>query len=144
MKKLLFIIIAACGMHATNAQIKKVPTRPVPKIPNSFLQKPTVVVSRTMGNYPEGAVNVRVWIEDAGESGYQVKFSANNRIERMEINRSEPQQVLNTLTLAPNQTAGSFNMDAPAYKGSNTYRIVFYGPNLPKGMWTALIQRKVS
>ena len=144
MKKLLFIIIAACGMYAADAQVINVPGRPT-KIPKSvFSSNPTVVVSRTMGNYPEGAVNVRVWIEDAGESGYQVKFSANNRIERMEINRSEPQQVLNTLTLAPNQTAGSFNMDAPAYKGSNTYRIVFYGPNLPKGMWTALIQRKVS
>ena len=80
MKKLLFIIIAACGMYAADAQVINVPGRPT-KIPKSvFSAAPTVIVSRTMGNYPEGAVNVKVWIENAGESGYQVKFSADNRI----------------------------------------------------------------
>ncbi|MEJ7674295.1 MAG: hypothetical protein WKF59_16770 [Chitinophagaceae bacterium] len=79
-----------------------------------------------------------------GKKAYEVKFASNTAIEKVEVNRSQPEQILNTITLAPDQVAGSFYMDAPSYQGSNTYRIVFYAPGLPKGIWTALIQRKKS
>ena len=145
MKKILFIAIATCGMYAAGAQVSKVPGTPPPRYQNTVIStKPTVVVSRTMGNHPERNVTVRVWLEDAGDKGFEVKFAANTPIEKLEINRSQPQQLLNTLLLAADQSSGSFYMDAPSYQGSNTYRIVFYTPGMPKGVWTALIQRKVS
>jgi len=144
MKKFLFIAIAACGMYAADAQTNKVATRPTPRHQNSVdSTKPTVVISRTMGNYPDRKFLVRVWVEK-GEKGYEVKFASNTAIEKVEVHRSQPNQILNTITLAPDQVAGSFYMDAPSYQGSNTYRIVFYAPGLPKGIWTALIQRKKS
>ena len=145
MKKILFIAIATCGMYAAGAQVSKVPGTPPPRYQNTVIStKPTVVVSRTMGNHPERNVTVRVWLEDAGDKGFEVKFAANTPIEKLEINRSQPQQLLNTLLLAADQLSGSFYMDAPSYQGSSTYRIVFYTPGMPKGVWTALIQRKVS
>lgn len=145
MKKFLFIAIATGGMFTADAQVSKVPGKPTPRYQNTVTStKPTVVVSRTMGNHPERNVTVRVWLEDAGDKGFEVKFAANTPIEKLEINRSQPQQVLNTLTLGEGQTTGSFYMDAPSYQGSNTYRIVFFAPSMPKGVWTALIQRKKS
>jgi hypothetical protein len=144
MKKFLFIAIAACGMYAADAQSSKVPTRSAPRHQDSVdSTKPSVVISRTMGNYPEKKLFVRVSIVE-GEKGFEVKFSSNTAIEKVEVNRSQPEQILNTITLAPDQVAGSFYMDAPSYQGSNTYRIVFYAPGLPKGIWTTLIQRKKS
>lgn len=145
MKKFLFIAIATGGMFTADAQVSKVPGKPTPRYQNTITStKPTVVVSRTMGNHPEKNVTVRVWLEDAGDKGFEVKFAANTPIEKLEINRSQPQQVLNTLTLSADQSSGFFYMDAPSYQGSNTYRIVFFAPGMPKGVWTALIQRKKS
>ena len=145
MKKILFIAIAACGMFAADAQIIKVPKGPIPKIPGSILKTaPSVVVNRTSGNYPDSLMRVAVSIEDAGEQGYRVNFQSGIPLERVEINMSEPKQDMNTYYFGDDKTSGYFFMDAPVYKGSNTYRLVFYAPGYPKGMWTSMIQRKKS
>ena len=145
MKKLLFIAIAACGIYSAGAQVSKVPKSPVPKIPKSAIAvKPTVVGSRTTGNYPNVIMRVIVWVEDAGEKGFDVKFQSSIPLELVEINMSDPKQAMNTLTPGEDKTTGHFYMDAPVYKGSNIYRLVFYAPGYPKGMWTEMIQRKVS
>ncbi|MEJ7674294.1 MAG: hypothetical protein WKF59_16765 [Chitinophagaceae bacterium] len=69
MKKFLFIAIAACGMYAADAQSSKVPTRPTSRHQDSVdSTKPSVVTSRTMGNYPDKKLSVRVWVEK-GEKG---------------------------------------------------------------------------
>ncbi len=145
MKKLLLIAIAACGISSTNAQVTNVPNKPITKIPKSVIStSPTVVVNRTMGNYPDVVMRVVVSIEDAGEQGYKVNFQSSIPLEKMEINMSDPKQDMNTLTLAAGQSSGYFFMDAPVYKGSNTYILRFYAPGYPKGMWTTAIQRKKS
>lgn len=145
MKKLLCIAIAACGIYSAGAQVSKVPKSPVPKIPKSAIAvKPTVVGSRTTGNYPNVIMRVIVWVEDAGEKGYAVKFQSSIPIETVEIQMSDPKQAMNTLTLGGDQMTGYFYMDAPVYKGSNTYLLRFYAPGHPKGMWTSMIQRKAS
>lgn len=143
MKKLLAIAFVCFTIHSANAQVTK-PNKPVTKIPKQLIiTKPTVVVNRTTSNYPDVVMRVDVTIEDAGEKGFQVKFQSGIPIEKLEISRLDPKQIMNTLTLAANQTSGSFYMDAPSYNGSNTYSIVFYAPGMPKGIWTTLIQRKV-
>lgn len=145
MKKLFLIAIAACSIYSAGAQVSKVPKSPVPKIPKSAIAvKPTVVGSRTTGNYPNVIMRVIVWVEDAGEKGFDVKFQSSIPLELVEINMSDPKQAMNTLTPGEDKTTGHFYMDAPVYKGSNTYRLVFYAPGYPKGMWTAMIQRKAS
>ncbi len=131
-------------MYAADAQSNKVPANPPlrPQL-SVFSTKPTVVISRTMGNFPDRNLSVRVWIEEV-DKDYQVKFASNTVIEKVEVNRSQPEQQLNTIMLAPGQTVGSFYMGAPSYQGSNTYRIEFYAAGLSKAIWTALIQRKKS
>ncbi len=142
MKELLTIVLVCLSIHPVIAQVTK-PNKPITKIPKTLIvAKPTVVVNRTTSNYPDVLMRVDVTIEDAGEKGFEVKFQAGMPIERLEISRLEPKQIMNTLTLAANQTSGSFYMDAPSYTGSNTYSIVFYAPGLPKGIWTTLIKRK--
>jgi hypothetical protein len=89
-------------------------------------------------------MRVIVTIEDAGEQGYKVNFQSSIPLERVEINMSDPKQVMNTHYLEAGKRSGYFFMDAPAYKGSNTYHLVFYAPGYPKGMWTSMIQRKKS
>ena len=142
MKKTFFIAIAACSMYAANAQIIATPKGPILK--SIISTAPTVVVNRTSGNYPEVIMRVVVWVEDAGEKGYAVKFQSSIPIETVEIQMSDPKQAMNTLTLGGDQMTGYFYMDAPVYKGSNTYLLRFYAPGHPKGMWTSMIQRKAS
>ena len=72
MKKTFFIAIAACSMYAANAQIIATPKGPILK--SIISTAPTVVVNRTSGNYPEVIMRVVVWVEDASEKGYDVKF----------------------------------------------------------------------
>jgi hypothetical protein len=145
MKQFLFIAIAACGMYAADAQIIKVPKGPIPKIPSSIIMTaPSVVVNRTSGNYPDVTMRVIVTVEDAGEQGYQVNFQSGIPLERVEITRSEPTQIMNTYYFGDDKTSGYFFMDSPAYKGSNTYILSFYAPGYPKGMWSTAIQRKKS
>ena len=145
MKKAIFIALAVCGMYAADAQIMKVPKGPIPKLPKSILMPaPTVVVNRTMGNYPDVIMRVIVSIEDAGEQGYRVNFQSGIPLERVEINMSEPKQVMSTYYFGEDKTSGYFFMDSPAYKGSNTYILRFYAPGYAKGMWSTAIQRKVS
>jgi len=148
MKKLLFIAIAAYSMFSANAQIINAPKGPVSKIPqipkSIIVTAPTVVANRTMGNYPDVTMRVVVWVEDAGEQGFDVKFQSSIPIETVEIQMLDPKQALNTLTLGGDKMSGHFYIDAPVYKGSNTYLLRFYAPGYPKGMWTAMIQRKAS
>ena len=145
MKKLFLIAIAACSLYSATAQVIKMPNGQIPKIPKSVVStSPTVVANRTSGNYPEVTMRVIVWVEDAGEKGYAVKFQSSIPIETVEIQMSDPKQAMNTLTLGGDQMTGYFYMDAPVYKGSNTYLLRFYAPGHPKGMWTSMIQRKAS
>jgi hypothetical protein len=146
MKKALFIAITFCSIYSANSQvITTVPKGPIPKLPKSILMPaPTVVVNRTMGNYPDVIMRVIVSIEDAGEQGYKVNFQSGIPLERVEINMSEPKQAMDTYYFGEDKTSGYFFMDSPAYKGSNTYILRFYAPGYPKGMWTTAIQRKVS
>ena len=142
MKKLLFIAIAACSMYAASAQIIATPKGPILK--SIISSVPTVVVNRTTGNYPEVIMRVIVWVEDAGEKGYDVKFQSSIPLEKVEINMADPKQAMNTLILGEDKMSGHFYMDAPVYKGSNTYLLRFYAPRYNKGMWSTVIQRKVS
>ncbi len=144
MKKLLFIAITFCSIYSANSQVITAPKGPT-KIPKSIITtEPSVVVNRTMGNYPEVIMRVIVTVEDAGELGYKVNFQSGIPLERVEIKRSEPTQIMNTYYFGDDKTSGYFFMDAPTYKGSNTYILVFYAPGYPKGMWTTAIQRKKS
>lgn len=144
MKKLFFIAIAACTTYAANAQIV-MPKGPITKIPKSIVPvTPSVVVSRTTGNYPEVTMRVVVSVEDVGEKGFKVNFQSSIPLEKVEISMSEPKQEMNTLFLGEDQSSGYIFIDAPVYKGSNTYLLRFYAPGYPKGMWSAAIQRKVS
>ncbi len=146
MKKALFIAITFCSIYSANSQvITTVPKGTIPKLPKSILMPaPTVVVNRTMGNYPDSLMRIAVSIEDAGEQGYRVNFHSSIPLERVEIMMSQPTQVMNTQYFGDDKTSGYFYMDSGAYKGSNTYILRFYAPGLPKGMWTTAIQRKVS
>ncbi len=145
MKKLLLIAIAFCSIYSANSQVIAAPKGPITKIPKSVIViQPSVVANRTMGNYPDVSFRVDVSIEDAGEQGYKVNFQSSIPLERVEINMSDPKQDMNTLYLNAGQSSHYFFMDAPVYKGSNTYRLDFYAPGYPKGMWTAMIQRKAS
>lgn len=144
MKKLLIIAIVCLTVKTAAAQVVVKPGNTIPKVPKTLIAtKPTVVVNRTTSNYPDVVMRVDVTIEDAGEKGFEVKFQSGMAIERVEISRLDPKQIMNTLTLAANQTTGSFYMDASSYKGSNTYSLVFYVAGMPKGIWTTLIKRKV-
>lgn len=142
MKRLLFIAIAACSMYVANAQIIKTPNGPILK--PIISTTPTVVVNRTTGNYPEVTMRVVVWVEDAGEKGYDVKFQSSIPLDKVEINMADPKQDMNTLILGGDKMSGHFYLDAPVYKGSNTYLLRFYAPRYPKAMWSTAIQRKVS
>jgi len=145
MKKALFIAIAFCSIYSANSQIIATPKGPITKIPRSVIViQPSVVENRTSGNYPDVSMRVDVSIEDAGEQGYKVIFQSSIPLERVEITRSEPTQIMNTLYLGADQSSGYFFMDAPAYKGSNNYLLRFYAPGYPKGMWSSMIQRKKS
>ena len=145
MKKALFIAITTLGMYAANAQVITLPKGNMPKIPRSVIKtSPTVVASRESGNYPEVTMRVVVTVEDAGEQGYKVNFQSGIPLEKVEISRSEPLQIMNTYYFGGDKTSGYFFMDAPAYKGSNNYLLRFFAPGYPKGMWSAAIQRKVS
>jgi len=147
MKKALFIAIAFCSIYSANSQVISAPKGPISKIPRSvsvIVTEPSVVANRTMGNYPEITMRVVVTVEDAGEQGYKVNFQSGIPLERVEINMSEPKQDMSTYIFGDDKTSGYFFMDAPVYKGSNTYRLVFYAPGYPKGMWTSMIQRKKS
>ena len=145
MKKALFIAITFCSIYSANSQVITVPKGPIPKLPKSILMPaPTVVVNRTMGNYPDVIMRVIVSIEDAGEQGYKVNFQSSIPLERVEIMRSEPAQIMSTYYFGDDKTSGYFFMDSPAYKGSNTYILRFYAPGYAKGMWSTAIQRKVS
>ncbi len=145
MKKALFIAIAFCSIYSANSQVIVAPKVPVTKIPRSVIViEPSVVVNRTSDNYPEVSMRVDVSIEDAGEQGYKVNFQSSIPLERVEIRRSEPTQIMNTYYFGDDKTSGYFFMDAPVYKGSNNYLLRFYAPGYPKGMWTTAIQRKKS
>lgn len=145
MKKIMIIAVAACSFSAVKAQVITVPKGPITKVPRSVVfLTPTVVINRTSGNYPDVSMRVDVSVEDAGEQGYRVNFQSSIPIETVEIKRAEPKQDLNTLTLAAGQSAGYFFMDAPVYKGSNTYILQFYAPGNAKPIWTSMVQRKKS
>lgn len=145
MKKLILVALSFCSIYTVTSQVISVPKGPVTKIPRSVVViKPSVVANRTTANYLDVAMRVDVTIEEAGEKGYKVSFQSSIPLERVEINMSDPKQDMNTLILGTGQSAGYFFMDAPVYKGSNTYRLVFYAAGYPKGMWTAMIQRKAS
>jgi len=142
MKKFLLIAITFCCIYSANSQIIAAPKGPITKIPRSVVAiEPSVVVNRTMGNYPEVIMRVIVNVEDAGEQGYKVNFQSGIPLERVEISRSEPTQIMNTYYFGEDKTSGYFFMDSPAYKGSNTYILRFYAPGFAKGMWTTAIQR---
>ncbi|MEO6583746.1 MAG: hypothetical protein ABIO05_05445 [Ferruginibacter sp.] len=143
MKKAIFIAITFCSIYSANSQvITTVPKGPLPKIPRSVIvNQPSVVVNRTTGNYPDSLMRVGVSIEDAGEQGYKVNFHSSIPLERVEIMRSQPAQVMNTLYFGDDKTSGYFFMDSGAYKGSKTYILRFYAPGLPKAMWSTAIQR---
>ncbi|MEJ7827877.1 MAG: hypothetical protein WKF91_06775 [Segetibacter sp.] len=145
MKNFLFIAIAFCSIYSANSQIIATPKGPITKIPRSVIvSQPSVVENGTSGNYPDVSMRVAVSIEDAGEQGYKVIFQSSIPLEKVEITRSEPTQIMNTLSLDADQSSGYFFMDAPAYKGSNNYLLRFYAPGYPKGMWSTVIQRKKS
>jgi len=143
MKKILFIAITFCSIYSANSQvITTVPKGPIPKIPSSIIMTaPSVVVNRTTGNYPEVIMRVIVTVEDAGEQGYKLNIQSGIPLERVEIMRSEPAQIMSTYYFGDDKTSGYFFMDSPAYKGSNTYILRFYAPGLPKAMWSTAIQR---
>ena len=145
MKKVLFIAIAVCSIYCAHSQVITLPKGNMPKIPRSVIKTiPSVVVSRTTGNYPEVTMRVIVTVEDAGEQGYKVNFQSGIPLEKVEISRSEPVQIMNTYYFGGDKTSGYFFMDAPAYKGSNTYLLRFFAPGKEKGIWSAAIQRKAS
>lgn len=139
MKKLLMLAFTIICINAAMAQILKTDGRL--KLPIKV--KPTVIENHTCGNYPETNITVEVTVEDAGAQGYQVKFSSASLLEKVEVSRSQPNQVLNTLILTEGSKAGAFFMDSGAYKGSNSYVLTFYSPRKVKCVWVAAIQRKV-
>ena len=145
MKKLSIFALAICSMYSASSQVLTVPKGPITKVPRSVIVvEPSVVVNRTTGNYSDVSMRADVTIQDAGEQGYKVNFQSGIPLERVEIKRSEPAQVMNTYYFGDDKTQGYFLMDAPSYKGSNTYILTFYAPGYPKGMWTTAIQRKKS
>ncbi|MEO7393785.1 MAG: hypothetical protein ABIU11_02520 [Chitinophagaceae bacterium] len=147
MKKVLFATITFCSVYAATGQVISAPKGTISKIPRSvsvIVLLPSVVVNRTMDNYPDVSMRVAVSIEDAGEQGYKVNFQSSIPLEKVDINMSEPKQDMNTQYLGAGESSGYFFMDAPVYKGSNNYRLVFYAPGYAKGMWTTMIQRKKS
>lgn len=143
MKKLLVGFSAMLVINAVNAQVITVP-RKLPKDYSVIILMPTIVVNRTMGNYPEMKMNIDVTVENNRNKGYEVKFASSVNIEKVEITRSEPNQDMNVLTLSADTKTGYFYMDAPSYKGSNTYILRFYVAGKAKGIWTTAIQRKAS
>lgn len=143
MKKLLFVCIALVSMKITVGQVRPIPTK-IPKDYSKALAKPQVVVNRTTGNYPEIKMNIDVTVENNPDKGYEVRFSSTVNIEKLEIVRSEPTQMANTMTFNADTKTGYFYMDSPAYKGSNTYILRFYLAGKTKYVWTTAIQRKAS
>ncbi len=129
MKKALFIAIAFCSIYSANSQVIAAPKGPITKIPKSLIViEPSVVANRTMGNYPEVTMRVVVTVEDAGEQGYKVNFQSSIPLESVEISMFEPTKDMNTQYFGAGESSGYFFMDAPVYKGSNTYRLVSGAP----------------
>jgi hypothetical protein len=107
-----------------------------------LVPKPTLIKSSATGNHAERNVTVKVWIEKDQNLGYVVYFESSALLGDVEIKGENP--ILQPATTRYNGTTdnGWFVLNAPAYKGRQSYTLTFFAQGMPDAIWTAEIKIK--
>jgi hypothetical protein len=136
MKKILVALsLGIFLLHSAGAQSN------LPKYTSDVLvRKPTVIKSNATGNHPERKVTVKVWIEKDKNLGYVVYFNSSALLGDVEIKGTDPLLETQINPYEGKVDNGKFNLDAPAYKGRQSYTLTFFAQDMPKAIWTAEIK----
>jgi hypothetical protein len=109
---------------------------------DALVPKPTVIKSSATGNHAERDVTVKVWIEKDKNLGYVVYFKSSALLGDVEIKGTDPLLETQTNIYEGKVDNGTFILDAPAYKGRQSYTLTFFAQGMPDAIWTAEIKIK--